>query len=42
MTDDEFYCEECEGETECDEGCKCEACREAAGDQYLAARDDHD
>ena len=39
--EDHFYCEFCKGESECDEDCLCDSCREAkADDEYDDDEDD--
>ena len=37
---EEFFCDMCEGDAECDEDCLCDSCREAKGDAYFTALND--
>jgi len=37
---DEFFCDMCEGEDECDEDCLCDSCMEAKADSYYTALND--
>ena len=35
-----FECDECEGESECDEECRCDSCIESKADAYYTAFND--
>ena len=38
--EEDFFCEDCEGEVECDEECRCDSCIEAAAGAHEDAVND--